>query len=51
LAALEDFDSEVEIYSAWEAIRENIKISVKERLGFYELENQKPWFNEGCSNY
>jgi hypothetical protein len=30
-AALEDLDAEVEINSAWEAIRENITISGKER--------------------
>jgi hypothetical protein len=29
-AALEDLDAEVEINSAWETIRENIKISAKE---------------------
>jgi hypothetical protein len=28
-AALEDFDAEVEINSAWGTIRENIKISAK----------------------
>jgi hypothetical protein len=41
-AALEDLDSELEI-------RENIKTSAKESLGYYELKKQKPWFNEGCS--
>jgi hypothetical protein len=34
-AALEDLDSEVEINSAWETIRENIKISAKESLGYF----------------
>jgi hypothetical protein len=29
-AALEDLDTEVEINSAWEAIRKNIEISAKE---------------------
>jgi hypothetical protein len=29
-AALEDLDAEVEINSAWETIRENIRISAKE---------------------
>jgi hypothetical protein len=43
-AALEDLDAEVEIYSAWETIRENIKISAKEGLGYY-----KPWFHKGQS--
>jgi hypothetical protein len=34
-AALEDLDTEVEINSAWETIRENIKISAKESLGYF----------------
>jgi hypothetical protein len=33
----------------WETIRENIKISVKESLGYYELKENKAWFDEGCS--
>jgi hypothetical protein len=48
-AALEDLDAEVEINSAWETITENIKISVKENLGYFELKKHKPWFDEGCS--
>jgi hypothetical protein len=34
-AALEDLDTEVEINSTWETIRENIKISPKESLGYF----------------
>jgi hypothetical protein len=34
---------------AWETIRENIKISAKESLGYCELKKHKPWFDEGCS--
>jgi hypothetical protein len=30
-------------------IRENIKISVKESLGYCELKKHKPWFDEECS--
>jgi hypothetical protein len=45
---LEDLDAEVEINSAWETIREIIKISAKESLGYFELKH-KPWFDEGCS--
>jgi hypothetical protein len=48
-AALGELDAEVEINSAWETIRENIKISAKESLGHFELKKHKPWFNEGCS--
>jgi hypothetical protein len=48
-AALEDLDIEVEINSAWETFRENIKISAKESIGYLEVKNHKPWFDEGCS--
>jgi hypothetical protein len=47
-AALEDMDAEVEINSAWEMIRENIKISAKDSLGYCELKKRKPWFDEAC---
>jgi hypothetical protein len=30
----------MEINSAWETIRENIKMSAKESLGYYELKKQ-----------
>jgi hypothetical protein len=40
-AALEDLDAEVEINIIWETIREDIKISVKEVLGYYELKHHK----------
>jgi hypothetical protein len=48
-AALEDLDTEVEINSVWETIRENIKISAIESLGYFEFRKHKPWFDEGCS--
>jgi hypothetical protein len=41
-------DTEVEINSAWETITENIKISAKVSLGYFELKH-KTWFDEGCS--
>jgi hypothetical protein len=41
-AALEDLDAGVEINTIWETIRGNIKISAKERLGYYELKQHKP---------
>jgi hypothetical protein len=40
-AALEDSDAEVEFNIVWETIRENIKISAKESLGYYELKKHK----------
>jgi hypothetical protein len=48
-AALEDLVAEVEISGAWETFRDNIKISAKESLGYFELKKHKPWFDEGCS--
>jgi hypothetical protein len=35
-AVLEDLDAEVEISCAWEMIREEIKISAEESLGYCE---------------
>jgi hypothetical protein len=49
LAALEQSDTEEEIESDWEMIRENIKISAKESLVYFELKKHKPWFDEGSS--
>jgi hypothetical protein len=42
-------DAEVEINAIWKTIRENIRISAKDSLGYYELKQHKPWFHEGCS--
>jgi hypothetical protein len=39
---LKDLDSEVDINSAWETIRNNIKISAKESLGRSDLKKHKP---------
>jgi hypothetical protein len=39
----------VEINSAWETITENIKISTKDILRYFELKKHKPWSDEGCS--
>jgi hypothetical protein len=46
---LENSDSEVDVNRAWETIRENIKISAKESLGYYELKKHKPCFDEESS--
>jgi hypothetical protein len=43
---LEGLDAEVEINSAWETIRENINISAKDSLGYFEMKKHKPWFDE-----
>jgi hypothetical protein len=44
-AALEDLEAEVGINGAWKTIRENIKISAKEDLGYFELKKHKRWTN------
>jgi hypothetical protein len=49
LTTLEDLDTDMEINNALGMIRENIKFSAKESLGYYELKKHKPWFDEGCS--
>jgi hypothetical protein len=46
---LENLNSKVDLNRAWETIRENIKISAKESLGYYELKKHKPWIEKGCS--
>jgi hypothetical protein len=46
---LENLDTEVDINRAWETIRGNTKISAKESLDYCELQKNKPWFDEGCS--
>jgi hypothetical protein len=43
------FDTEVDINRVWETIKENIKISAKESLGYRELKKHEPRFDEGCS--
>jgi hypothetical protein len=48
-ATLEVLDSKVEINNVWETIREVIKISAKESLGYSKLNKHKPWFDERCS--
>ncbi|PNF32825.1 hypothetical protein B7P43_G04341 [Cryptotermes secundus] len=48
-AALEHLDTEVDVNKAWETIRENIKMSAKESLGYYKPKKHKPWFDEGCT--
>jgi hypothetical protein len=48
-AASENLNAEMDINSALQIIRENIKISAKESLGYYELKKHMPLFDEGCS--
>jgi hypothetical protein len=42
-------DENVDMNTAWENIRENIKISAKKCLGHYKLQQRKLWFDDECS--
>jgi hypothetical protein len=45
-AAFRVLDADMNINRTWERIRNNIKISANECLGYYEM--NKPRFNKGC---
>jgi hypothetical protein len=38
-----------DISNACESIRENIKTSLKDNLGYQKLKHNKPWFDDECS--
>jgi hypothetical protein len=48
---LENLDTEVDVNRAWELLRENIKISAKENLGYYELKKQRHGLMKDAQNY
>jgi hypothetical protein len=49
---LENLDTEVDINRALETVRESIKISAKESLGYHELKKHKTKGNKSnCSGY
>jgi hypothetical protein len=48
-AALENLEDSGDINGAWDSIRENIKISVQQSLGYCESGHQKQSFHEKCS--
>jgi hypothetical protein len=37
------------LINAWESIRENIKTSAKESIGYHRLKRNKAWFDDECS--
>jgi len=39
----------VDISRSWKSIRGNVKVSVTESLGYYELKQHKSWFDEEYS--
>jgi hypothetical protein len=49
LAALESLDESFDMNSAWESIRENVKTSAKDNLGYWKLKHNKPWLDNVCS--
>jgi hypothetical protein len=40
----------LDINSAWESIRDNIKTSAKENLGYHRLKHNKALFDDECSS-
>jgi hypothetical protein len=48
-AALENLEDSGDINEAWDSIRQNIKISAQESLGYCESNHHKQWFDEECS--
>ena len=50
-AALYNLYDSKDMNTAWENVKDNIKISSKERLGLYEWKQHKPWFDEECSQF
>jgi hypothetical protein len=48
-ADLESSDESFDINNAWDSIRENIKTSAKDNLGYQKLKHNKPWFDDECS--
>jgi hypothetical protein len=49
--AFKNLDSEVDINRTWETVRENIKISSKESLGYYKLKKHKACSTKDAQNY
>jgi DNA repair ATPase RecN len=48
-AALENLEANRDLNRACDNIRENMKISAQESLGYCESKHRKPWFDEECS--
>jgi hypothetical protein len=45
----ESLNESSDINNAWESIRENIKTSAKDNVGYQKLKHNKPWFDDECS--
>jgi hypothetical protein len=46
---LENLEDNGDINRAWDSIKENINISVRECIGHCEAKRHKLWFDEKCS--
>jgi hypothetical protein len=49
-ATLESLDESLDITNACGSIRENIKTSAKDNLGYQKLKHNKSWYDDECSN-
>jgi hypothetical protein len=47
--ALQNLDESLDISSDWDSIRDNIKTSGEENLGYHKLKHKKPLFEDECS--
>jgi hypothetical protein len=47
--ALESLIQSFDINNNWESVRDNIKTSAKDNLGYRRLKHNKPWFDDECS--
>jgi hypothetical protein len=45
-ATSESLDESFDINNAWECIRENIKTSAKDSVGYHRVKHNKPWFDD-----
>jgi hypothetical protein len=50
-AALRNLEDSGDINKAWDSIRQNIKISIQESLGYCELKHHKPRFDDKVQNW
>ena len=48
---MEKLQDREDINRAWENIKDDRKTSAKDRLGLYEMKQDKPWFHEECLGF
>ncbi|KAJ4441755.1 hypothetical protein ANN_11613 [Periplaneta americana] len=48
LESSDEVEKELHVNSAWKNIRDSIKISATQSIGYYETKKKKPWFDEDC---